>query len=289
MASVNPEDAAPAHKPPESEAERTATNAISEMDMDNNMGMDEFFGGDEQAKAAHRHEQRMTYRYAIRHYWPAMLWAIVMAAPIIMEGYETFLVPTLFAYKAFKELYGTEPPGTHVGYKKHIPPLWQSVITVAAAVGQLAGLSWAPRLVNRYGYQRSAVYRLLMAGFCLLITFSSSWVPLNSRLTFFSLGEFALGLPWGVFQGLTLPYVSEIVPLRLKVPATTMINIFWLIGQQLGSGVLRGTSEIDNNGWSVRTPMLIQYSWLVPLAAMACFAPESPLYLIRKRDDDRAT
>jgi SP family general alpha glucoside:H+ symporter-like MFS transporter len=104
----------------------------------------------------------------------------------------------------------------------------------------------------------------------------------------FLVGEMLLGVPWGVFQGITLPYVSDITPLKLKGPATTMINIFWLIGQLSAAGVMIGTSTIKNVEWSIKAPMIIQYSWLIPLMFVALLAPESPLYLSRNNRDGLA-
>lgn len=248
--------------------------------------IDDFFGSNEQAKEASRHEQHMTVKYAIQYYYPAMIWAILMAAPIIMEGYETALVPTFFSYVAFEQLYGSEV-GLMDG-KPHIPAMWQSGITISAAVGQLIGLFITPFVINRFGYKRSTLSGLTAAALFLLITFSSSWVSHNFKLPVYLLGELLLGIPWGLFQGLTLPYVSDIVPLKLKGPATTMINIFWLLGQLISSGVLRAAQEIESPNWAARAPMLIQYAWILPLTCIVCLSPESPLYLIRTQQDDKA-
>lgn len=247
-----------------------------------------FFGGNDAAKQASAHEQNMTLKYALRYYFPAMLWAILMAAPIIMEGYETATVPTFFEFRSFQHLYGSVPKGKTEGQDARIAPMWQVGITIAASIGQLCGLYVAPRLVNKLGYKKCTLAGLIWASCMLLIGFFSSWAPHSQRLGIFLSGELLLGVPWGLFQALTLPYVSDITPMKLKGPATTMINIFWLVGQLVSSGVLRGVSEIGNPLWEVRVPMLIQYGWLVPLIAIVCMAPDSPLYLTRSGQDEKA-
>lgn len=241
----------------------------------------DIFTGNTAAKAASDHEQKMSMRYTVKYYKPALFWAALMAAPIIMEGYETALVPSFMSLKTFKDTYGKD-----IGAEeKSIPAIWQSSITIAAAIGQIGGLLVAPRLVNRFGYRLCTMGGLVWAACCLMIGFWSTQV--GPKLHMYLAGEFLLGIPWGLFQGITLPYASDITPLKLKGPATTMINIFWLIGQLIAAGVLRGAFDIHGT-WAIKLPMLIQYSWLVPLLFMVFLAPESPLYLSRNKQDDKA-
>ncbi|TQW00409.1 hypothetical protein V2A60_001494 [Cordyceps javanica] len=243
--------------------------------------VNDIYAGNEAAKAASDHEQTMTMRYTIKYYYIALFWAALMAAPIIMEGYETALVPSFFSFRAFQNIYGN-------AYKDGlavIRPTWQSGITISAACGQLFGLWLAPRVVNRYGYRICTMCGLTWAAACLLIgIFSIKPASLHIYLV----GELLLGVPWGLFQGITLPYVSDITPLKLRGPAATMINIFWLIGQLVSASVLRGASDIAHKTWSVKLPMLIQYSWLIPLFIIVILAPESPYFLSRQGKDEEA-
>lgn len=239
----------------------------------------DIYAGNEAARAASDHEQNMTMRYTIQYYYAALFWAALMAAPIIMEGYETALVPSFFSYQTFKELYGKQD-------NNNILPGWQSGITISTAMGQLFGLWLAPRVVNRFGYRYCTTAGLSWAAVCLLIGFLSAYSP-KAKLAIYLVGELLLGVPWGLFQGITLPYVCDITPLKLRGPAATMINIFWLIGQLVSASVLQGASSISGE-WSIKVPMLIQYSWLVPLFIIVLLAPESPYFLSRKNKDDEA-
>lgn len=242
--------------------------------------VNDIYVGNEAAKAASDHEQNMTMRYTIKYYYVALFWAALMAAPIIMEGYETALVPSFFSFKSFQELYGSQnKSGQYI-----VRPAWQSGITISAAIGQLIGLWLAPRVVNRFGYRFCTMTGLTWAAGCLLIGFFS--LSQFGKLHVYLLGEFFLGIPWGLFQGITLPYVSDITPLKLRGPAATMINIFWLIGQLVSASILRAATEIKDKHWSIKMPMLIQYSWLLPLFLIVVLAPESPYFLSRKGKDE---
>ncbi|OAA71332.1 trehalose transport-related protein [Cordyceps fumosorosea ARSEF 2679] len=243
--------------------------------------VNDIFAGNEAAKAASDHERTMTMRYTIKYYYIALFWAAMMAAPIIMEGYETALVPSFFSFEPFQAIYGDSIENG----KPIVRPVWQSSITIAAAVGQLFGLWLAPRVVNRFGYRRCTLCGLTWAALCLVIGIVSTF---SAKLQIYLVGELLLGVPWGLFQGITLPYVSDITPLKLRGPASTMINVFWLIGQLVSATILRSISEIKNQAWQVKAPMLIQYAWLFPLFVIVILAPESPYFLSRQRKDEEA-
>ncbi|KAM3559733.1 hypothetical protein MY1884_003304 [Beauveria asiatica] len=245
--------------------------------------VNDVYAGNEAAKTASDHEQSMTMRYTIKYYYIALFWAAVMAAPIIMEGYETALVPSFFSFRTFQDIFGSDLNGKHV-----VRPAWQSGITICAALGQLFGLWLAPRVVNRFGYRTCTMCGLSWASVCLLIGFFSTFAFATARLPIYLVGELLLGVPWGLFQGITLPYVSDITPMKLRGPAATMINIFWLVGQLVSASVLRGASEAKDPMMSIRVPMLIQYSWLIPLFLIVIMVPESPYYLSRRGKDEEA-
>ncbi|KAI0998886.1 hypothetical protein K3495_g9312 [Podosphaera aphanis] len=100
-------------------------------------------------------------------------------------------------------------------------------------------------------------------------------------------GEFLCGIPWGAFQALTCAYVSDVCPVQLRSYMTTYSNLYWVIGQLLGSGVLRALVERPDE-WSYCIPFAIQWFWPVPIAVALIFAPESPWCLVRYGRRDAA-
>lgn len=71
---------------------------------------------------------------------------------------------------------------------------------------------------------------------------------------------------------------------------TAFVNMCWGFGLLLSAGVVRASLELDSQ-WGWRIPFMIQWVWPVPLFVIACFAPESPWYLVKvgREDDARAT
>jgi SP family general alpha glucoside:H+ symporter-like MFS transporter len=94
-------------------------------------------------------------------------------------------------------------------------------------------------------------------------------------------GLICCGVPWGVFQTLTCTYASEVAPVPLRPILTTYVNLCWVIGQFLASGVLKGVAERPDQ-WAFRIPYALQWLWPTPLLIGIFFAPESPWWLIRK-------
>lgn len=98
--------------------------------------------------------------------------------------------------------------------------------------------------------------------------------------------EILCGLSWGVFQTLATTYAAEVMPVTLRAYLTSNVNLCWLIGQFVGSGVLRGTVTWRDD-WSFRIPFGLQWMWAVPIIVGVFFAPESPWWLVRnERYDD---
>jgi SP family general alpha glucoside:H+ symporter-like MFS transporter len=109
-----------------------------------------------------------------------------------------------------------------------------------------------------------------------------------------------MGIPWGVFQTLTTTvsvnfgqvvvhselnheqqYAAEVTPVSLRHYLTTYVNLCWVFGQFLASGVLKGVSS-RNDQWANRIPYALQWIWPVPLVIGISMAPESPWWLVRK-------
>jgi MFS transporter, SP family, general alpha glucoside:H+ symporter len=91
----------------------------------------------------------------------------------------------------------------------------------------------------------------------------------------------------GVFQTLTTTYAAEVTPVTLRPYLTTYVNLCWVIGQLLASGILKGFVS-GKSQWSYRVPYAIQWIWPVPIFIATFFAPESPWWLVRHGKIDMA-
>jgi SP family general alpha glucoside:H+ symporter-like MFS transporter len=89
-----------------------------------------------------------------------------------------------------------------------------------------------------------------MIGF-IFISFFGETLPVQL------VGQILCGIPWGVYQTVTTVYASEVLPLNLRGYLTSYVNLCWVIGQFIASGVLVGVQgRTDQWGW--RIPFAVQ-------------------------------
>lgn len=77
------------------------------------------------AKNASDGEHTETLREALRKHWPAILWSMGMSMSVVMEGYDTILMGSFFAYPSFARKYG-DYYGPEKGWQVSSP--WQSAL-----------------------------------------------------------------------------------------------------------------------------------------------------------------
>jgi MFS transporter, SP family, general alpha glucoside:H+ symporter len=158
----------------------------------------------------------------------------------------------------------------------------QSYILLVSQCGQIVGIYLSGWAIEKFGYRRTIMAALTM-GACLL---SVSFFAINIYMVL--AGELLLGIPWGTFQATTLPYVSDLCPQKLKPILSTGINLCWVFGQLAASGAIKASLLISDDTWAYRMPILCQ--WVVPpaLVVLVFFAPESPYWLVRHGQIERA-
>ncbi|ODQ78826.1 hypothetical protein BABINDRAFT_183743 [Babjeviella inositovora NRRL Y-12698] len=201
----------------------------------------------------------------------AALWSIVLSTAIVMEGYDTSLLSSLYGLSAFQEKYGV--PSKKGGYQ--IEPKWQTALSMCVRVGELIGLFAAGIIADRIGYRWTLIGSLFaVICFIFIVFFSLS-------LGMLAAGETLLGLPWGAFQTLTVSYASEVCPLVLRFYLTTYVNICWVLGQLIASGVLKAYVG-STSKWAYRIPFALQWMWPIPVMIGIYLAPESPWWLVKK-------
>ena len=194
-----------------------------------------------------------------------------------MEGYDTAMIGSYYAFPAFLKVFGiTAPDGTVV-----IPARWQNGIGAATNVGEVIGLQIAGFLSERVGYRWTLIFALVsIIGFVFIPFFAGS---LGVLLT----GELLCGISWGVFQTMTTAYAAEVCPVPLRHYLTSYVNLCWIIGQFIAAGIIKGLVS-NTTIWGYKIPFAVQWVWPIPIMVGVFFAPESPWWCVRKGQYDRA-
>ncbi|KAJ5542375.1 hypothetical protein N7535_004795 [Penicillium sp. DV-2018c] len=223
------------------------------------------------AKAATEKEQSMTLLQGIRLYPKAVMWSVLISTCIVMEGYDISLVNNFYAFPQFNRKYGE----LMANDEYQVSAAWQAGLSNGAYCGEIIGLfinGWAS---ERFGYRYTIMACLILVTAWTSIFFTAKNV--QSLLA----AEILSGIPWGVFQTLTITYASEVCPVALRGYLTTYVNFCWGLGQLIGIGVIMGMLD-RNDEWAYRIPYGLQWMWPLPLFIAIWLAPESPWWLVRK-------
>lgn len=230
------------------------------------------------ALAATEAEKNMGILQGLRLYPKATAWSILLSTAIVMEGYDVILLNNLFGFPSFTARFGTYDAGLK---QYQLSPSWQAGLSCGANVGEILGLFLTGVVADRYGYRYTLIGALLLViCFIFLLFFASSLQMLLA-------GEILCGIPWGVFQTLTTTYASEVAPVPLRAVLTTYVNLCWVFGQLIASGVLRSYVN-STNDWGWKVPYALQWMWPVPIIIGVFLAPESPWWLVRKGKIEQA-
>lgn len=223
------------------------------------------------AKSASDKEHSMTLMEGIKTYPRAILWSMLISTCIVMEGYDICLINNFYAFDVFNQKYGNQlPDGTY-----QISAAWQSGLSNGANVGELIGLLINGYVSERFGYRWTVIICL-----GLICCWTSLFFTAQNVQTLLA-AEILCGIPWGVFQTLTITYASEVCPVAMRGYLTTYVNFCWGLGQSIGIGVIMSMLDRKDE-WAYRIPYALQWMWPVPLALGIFFAPESPWWLVRK-------
>src|SRR3569833_143568 len=233
-----------------------------------------------EAVAATAAEHNLGRLQSRKLYPKAVGWSLLLSTAGIMEGFDVVLLASLFAYPAFQEKFGEQQPNGSY----ELTAAWQTGLSNGALVGEFLGLFLNGIIAERSGYRYTMMGALtLVTGLVFIIFFAETLPQLL-------VGEILVGIPWGVFQTLTTPYAAEVCPVHLRAYLTTYVNLCWVIGQFIASGVLRAMiAQQDRLGHlGYKIPFALQRMWPGPLMVGIFFAPESPWWLVRKGKTEAA-
>lgn len=232
--------------------------------------MDKFMDMSENAKHDDNKDKHMSLKEGLSTFPKAAMWSVILSSSLIMEGYDVSLLGSLFALDSFKKKFGEHTSNGNY----EITAQWQTGLGMGSNVGQILGLALAGLIADRIGYRRTLMGSLFLAICFIFITFFAINLPM------LLCGQILMGFPLGTFQTLTVSYASEVCPTALRVYLTTYVNVCWVFGQLVSSGVLRAVNSSDVAN-SYRIPFAVQWVWPIPIMIGIYLAPESPWWLVR--------
>jgi len=233
-----------------------------------------FLGASDEVKESEKQEKEMGFKEAIKTYPKCAIWSVVLSTGLIMEGYDTCLLSSMYALPIFCERFGTWDAKSKVW---EISAGWQTGLSMCVNVGEIIGLQMSGFFADRFGYRYTLIGSMVvLAGFIFLLFFAKSCVMI-------AVGQVLCGIPWGFFQTLAVSYASEVCPLALRYYLTSYVNVCWVFGQLFASGIMKNSQEAMSHtdmGW--RLPFGLMWIWPIPISVGIFLAPESPWWLVKK-------
>jgi len=226
----------------------------------------------EQSREATHMEHSLTTIEALRLYPKAVFWAAFFAWSLVMVGYDSGLIYTFYALPSFEQHYGTYY-GSEIGWE--VSAKWQNVLGMGTPVGQFLGAITASWPMERWGRKK-----VFAASICLTCAFVFLQMFATS-IHMLAAGEFMAGIMYGTYVVLAPTYASEVCPVALRGVLNASVNLAYVIGQFIASGVGKGVSGRTDQ-WAYRIPFAIQWVWVPMLLGGIYFCPESPWWLVRK-------
>ncbi|KAF3384211.1 Maltose permease MAL61 [Talaromyces pinophilus] len=234
-----------------------------------------------EARAGAEAERSMNFWTAVRLYRKAILYSCCISLAVIMEGYDTYLIGNLYGMPAFAKRYGVSAGFVDGVETFQISAAWQSALSNGNQIGSIIGLMVHGIITEWIGFKKTMFVSLaaLSAFICLLF--------FAQRVEMILVGYILCGIPWGIFQTLTVSYAADVTPVALRPYLTSYVNLCWTIGQLICAGCLRGVSS-NTTEWSYRIPYAVQWVWPIPIALGVYFSPESPWWLVRQGQLEKA-
>jgi SP family general alpha glucoside:H+ symporter-like MFS transporter len=218
-------------------------------------------------------EHELGYWEAFKIYKKGAFWSMFISLSIIMRAYDIEISGNFFALPAFQQAFGNEIPGH--GYQ--ISASWQVGMSMGSLVGQIVGAYLITYPMEKYGRKKTFAVCLVLTA---ILTFMQFFAGSIGVLT---ASQYLSGIVWGSYCVIATTYASEVLPLRLRGFLTGYINLCYVMGQFIQTGVTRGfITRLDQ--WAYRIPFAIQWIWPVVILVGLPFAPESPWWLIRQND-----
>lgn len=221
--------------------------------------------------------------HEIRCYPKIVAFAFGLALNFLLTGYDTVILGTITAVPYFKREFGELYDGTYI-----IPAAWLSVWSAMAPIGSMLGAAAAGWLQDRLGRRFSLAASSAICAIGIAIAFCSNLPDeMGPRRGTFLVGRLVQG--WGVGGAMAgaQTYLSESVPTSLRGSAMALSPTFMLLGELIGAAVIFACEKKESAS-AYLIPFGTQWIFTVLPFALAIVLPESPSYLIRKGEYDKA-
>lgn len=208
--------------------------------------------------------------------WPAICIGLFVAFGGVLFGYDTGTISGILAMPYWLQKFTT--PGNDGKLTASQNSLIVSILSAGTFFGALSAAPLADRVGRRLG--------LIIAAGIVFNLGVISQTAATSQLLFIS-GRFSAGLGVGLISAIIPMYQSETSPKWIRGTVVGAYQLAITIGLLLAAIVNNSTKDRNDTG-SYRIPIALQFLWSLILVFGLLLLPETPRYLIKQDNYDKA-
>ncbi|WP_079476717.1 sugar porter family MFS transporter [Marinococcus halophilus] len=203
--------------------------------------------------------------------WYVLLIACAAGMAGFLYGFDTAVISGAIGF--LQELY-------------NLSPAMEGFIISSVMVGGVAGVGLSGYLSDRFGRKKI----LMLSG--VMFAVSALWSALAMSVTSLILARVLGGLGIGFASALSVTYIAECAPPAIRGRLASMYQLFTIIGISATFYINLAVANSGSYGWGVETGWrwMLGYGVIpgVLFFLMLIFIPESPRYLVKKRQHSEA-
>ncbi|KAI1770605.1 hexose transporter [Hypoxylon cercidicola] len=211
--------------------------------------------------------------------WPAIVIGLFVAFGGVLFGYDTGTISGILAMDYWQNLFSTGYVNTQ-GHRDVSPSQSSAIVSILSA-GTFFGALGSPILADTIGRRLGLIVSSVV--FILGVIFQTA----ATALPLFLAGRFFAGFGVGLISALIPLYQSETAPRWIRGAIVGAYQFAITIGLLLAAVVDYATQDRQDTG-SYRIPIAVQFAWAIILISGMLILPETPRFLIKKGQHDKA-
>ncbi|KAI9680908.1 MAG: High-affinity glucose transporter rgt2 [Trizodia sp. TS-e1964] len=212
---------------------------------------------------------------------PAIMIGLFVAFGGVLYGYDTGTIGGILGMKYWKTLFSTGYVDPKTGEKDVSPGQKSTIVSILSAGTFFGALTAGPLgefLGRRWGLIAST--GVFTAGVILQ--------TIATAIPMFTAGRFFAGFGVGLISALIPLYQSETSPKWIRGAIVGSYQLAITIGLLIAAIVNNSSKDREDTG-SYRIPIAVQFAWAIILVAGMLYLPETPRYLIKNNQREKAS
>ncbi|PMD25306.1 high-affinity glucose transporter [Hyaloscypha hepaticicola] len=211
--------------------------------------------------------------------WPAIVIGLFVAFGGVLFGYDTGTISGILAMPYWQRQFSTGFRGANGNLA--ISASQQSEVVSILSAGTFFGALGAAPVADRIGRRFALIASSWVFIFGVILQTAATHLPL------FVAGRFFAGFGVGLVSALIPLYQSETAPKWIRGVIVGSYQLAITIGLLLAA-IVNNSSKDRNDTGCYRIPIAVQFAWAIVLITGMIILPETPRYLIRSGNPEKA-